>query len=171
MVFYEYQNSVQYNLRLCLKSHNQTGNISKTFLRPPVLKDDISLAESLTFQWKRPKTTCLERPHINYGQWGGLSRQVSLYLLRLFVISILLGWQTLLTVGKGGVWYSTHVVSDELWHGVTMVIMHQLVATQHHTSLHAFPLPSGITDGKLAPFLKCRKEILWTRTSPYIVLT
>ena len=49
--------------------------------RPPVLKDQIFLAEGPIFSIQlnlSPKTTCLERPHFHC-QWGGLSRQVLLY--------------------------------------------------------------------------------------------
>ncbi len=50
--------------------------------RPPVLKDQIFLAEGPIFSIQlnlSPKTTCLEKPHF-HGQWGGLSRQVLLYM-------------------------------------------------------------------------------------------
>ncbi len=67
--------------------------------RPPVLKDHnpgrrsyISMQLNLS-----PKSTCLERPYF-YGQWGGLSRQVLMYILDLQCIlaciceSILMRW-------------------------------------------------------------------------------
>ncbi len=57
--------------------------------RLPVLKDHILLAESLHFNATEPvttKTTCLERPYF-YGQWGGLSREVLLYLSLSFDLS------------------------------------------------------------------------------------